>query len=102
MGGASLSGLEYVSRYIFIFLLYPSRDSQSFSVILPVTIFVHCYGVEHHPNQKEYDTGANQQESKHPLRESFRLENWAAIVSSVLVPMLGGSGYYLTFVWMVR
>lgn len=69
-------------------------------LILPVTIFVHCYGVEHHPNQKEYDTGSNQQESKHPLRESFRLENWAAIVSSVLVPMLGGSGYYITFVWM--
>lgn len=86
--------------------------------ILPVAIALRLYGREHHPNEGEYDStatggdeGANDDQGggisaltasqqKHPLREAVRRENWPALFSSILVPMLYGGGYYLSVVWM--
>mmetsp|Transcript_2917 Transcript_2917/g.5198 ORF Transcript_2917/g.5198 Transcript_2917/m.5198 type:complete len:467 (+) Transcript_2917:193-1593(+) len=83
--------------------------------ILPVAIFLRLYGREHHPNEGEYDSSnegdeANDQgegisrvtasQQKHPLREAVKRENWPALFSSILVPMLYGGGYYISVVWM--
>ena len=92
--------------------------------ILPVAIFLRLYGREHHPNEGEYDSTtssttdlrldetinsevgdsgiaglAASQQQKHPLREAVKRENWPALVSSILVPMLYGGGYYISVVW---
>jgi len=93
--------------------------------ILPVAIFLRLYGREHHPNEGEYDNSSSnsnndgsivedattpiasmtlsssqQEEQKHPLREAIKRENWAALASSILVPMLYGGGFYISVVWM--
>jgi len=78
-------------------------------LIVPITIWLHCYGKEHHPNEGEYDESASitrhssetiEEAPRHPLRESCKKENLAALVSSIFAPMLYGGGYYLTVVWM--
>lgn len=81
--------------------------------ILPVAFYLKICGKEHHPNEGEYDTEDNdnnneggipdplsESQRKHPLREATRRENWPALVSSILVPMLYGGGYYISVVWM--
>ena len=88
--------------------------------ILPVAFYLKIWGKEHHPNEGEYDNdNDNEEESsdgegrmiasssrlsesqrKHPLRESVKRENWPALLSSILVPMLYGGGYYISVVWM--
>eukprot|EP00581_Thalassiosira_minuscula_P011572 CAMPEP_0183714754 /NCGR_PEP_ID=MMETSP0737-20130205/9210_1 /TAXON_ID=385413 /ORGANISM="Thalassiosira miniscula, Strain CCMP1093" /LENGTH=483 /DNA_ID=CAMNT_0025943755 /DNA_START=175 /DNA_END=1626 /DNA_ORIENTATION=+ len=35
-----------------------------------------------------------------PLAQSLKRDNWIALLTSFLTPMLGGAGFYLTFVWM--
>lgn len=68
-----------------------------------VAFYLKVHGEEHHPNEGEYDQEESQEslgQSKHPLREAIRKENWTALVSGTLVPMLWGAGFYLTFVWM--
>lgn len=80
--------------------------------ILPVAIFLRLYGREHHPNEGEYDSnnegedeasegiaGLTASQQKHPLREAVKRENWPALLSSILVPMLYGGGYYISVVW---
>ncbi len=79
-------------------------------------------GEEHNPNEAEYSThessisnsidgGAGESEhnssgvasfleEKHPIKEALKKENLPALFSSMLVPMLGGCGWYVTFVWM--
>lgn len=85
-------------------------------LIAPVAFLLHIYGTEHHPNEGEYDSyeeevGDDQDQSvvasitssvqqNRPLKEALRRENWAALCSSFLTPMLAGAGYYITFVWM--
>ena len=85
-------------------------------LILPVAIFLRLYGREHHPNAGEYDStteaddaisdqgegisGLTESQQKHPLREAVKRENWPALFSSMLVPMLYGGGYYVSVVWM--
>ena len=77
-----------------------------------------CVGEEHNPNVEEYSTrsissiGGEEEsehassivasflEEKHPIKEAFRKENLPALFSSMLVPMLGGCGWYITYVWM--
>lgn len=82
--------------------------------VLPAAIFLRLYGQEHHPNEGEYD-GISQDgsdepemdrtravmvpEPKHPLQEAVKRENWPALFSSILVPMLYGGGYYISVVW---
>lgn len=68
-----------------------------------VAFYLKVHGEEHHPNEGEYDQEESQEslgQSKHPLREAIRKENWTALVSGTLTPMLWGAGFYLTFVWM--
>ena len=72
-------------------------------LIALVAIFLKLRGEEYHPNEGVYDQEESQEsfsQSKHPLREALKKENRAALVSSTLTPMLWGSGFYLTFVWM--
>eukprot|EP00986_Skeletonema_menzelii_P005589 scaffold2084_cov155-Skeletonema_menzelii.AAC.10 len=76
-------------------------------------------GEEHNPNEAEYSTNdsingiggveesehnssvvASFLEEKHPIKEALRKENLPALFSSMLVPMLGGCGWYITYVWM--
>jgi len=77
-------------------------------------------GEEHNPNEAEYSTHESNSsigeveesehnnssvvasflEEKHPIKEALRKENLPALFSSMLVPMLGGCGWYITFVWM--
>lgn len=65
-----------------------------------VAFYLKIHGEEHHPNEGEYDQEESLESSKHPLREAIRKENWTALISGTLVPMLWGAGFYLTFVWM--
>lgn len=89
------------------------------AAILPVAVFLRLYGKEHHPNEGEYDGSSSaaeesshhgeggisssmstaSQQQKHPLREAVRRENWPALLSSILAPMLYGGGYYISVVW---
>lgn len=72
-----------------------------------VAIYLRLYGEEHNPNEDEYGNSLNNQnghddesqKAKYPLREAFRRENLPALISATLTPMLGGSSFYLTFVW---
>ena len=80
-------------------------------------------GEEHNPNVAEYSTHesttssasideggveesehqssvASFLEEKHPVKEAFKKENLPALFASMLVPMLGGCGWYVTFIWM--
>lgn len=79
-------------------------------------------GEEHNPNEAEYNSThesnssigevveesehnsssvvASFLEEKHPIKEALKKENLPALFSSMLVPMLGGCGWYITFVWM--
>ena len=67
-------------------------------------------GEEHNPNAAEYSShesssnssigGVQELEQKHPIKEALRKENLAALFSSMLVPMLGGCGWYITYIWM--
>jgi len=79
-------------------------------------------GEEHNPNEAEYSThesssisssiyggvGESERnsivasflEEKHPIKEALKKENLPALFSSMLVPMLGGCGWYVTFIWM--
>ncbi len=82
--------------------------------ILPVAFYLKICGKEHHPNEGEYDAEddnnnnneggipdpLSESQRKHPLREATRRENWPALLSSILVPMLYGGGYYISVVWM--
>lgn len=83
--------------------------------ILPVAFYLKLYGEEHHPNEGHYDDGnttlsydqqgeviavLSESHLQHPLREAVKRENWPALLSSILVPMLYGGGYYLSVVWM--
>ncbi|KAL7533953.1 hypothetical protein ACHAXR_006418 [Thalassiosira sp. AJA248-18] len=81
--------------------------------ILPVAIFLHLYGREHHPNEGEYDSNeetvddqdivssiSSSLQQHRPLKEALRRENMPALFASFLTPMLLGAGYYITFVWM--
>ncbi|KAL9181997.1 hypothetical protein ACHAXT_012340 [Thalassiosira profunda] len=90
------------------------------AAILPVAIFLRVYGREHNPNEDEYlsttESPAGEEESteplsgmaglsaslreKHPLKEALRRDNWAALTSSILVPMLYGGGYWITVIWL--
>ena len=78
-----------------------------------VAAFLKATGVEHHPNEGQYDTGRRdrsqaeagteqqlQELPKHPIREALKRENIPALVSATLVPMLWGAGFYISFVWM--
>mmetsp|Transcript_25635 Transcript_25635/g.36568 ORF Transcript_25635/g.36568 Transcript_25635/m.36568 type:complete len:304 (+) Transcript_25635:575-1486(+) len=68
-------------------------------------------GEEHNPNVAEYSShesssgsssieGVQESEHKHPIKEALRKENLAALFSSMLVPLLGGCGWYITYIWM--
>ena len=77
-----------------------------------VAAYLKATGVEHHPNEGQYDTGGRERSEadsaeqrlqelpKHPIREALRRENFTALVSATLVPMLWGAGFYISFVWM--
>jgi len=91
--------------------------------ILPCAIYLRLFGQEHNPNEGEYNSTVSNEglderinaedgegiiggsisasQQTHPLRESVKRENWPALASSTLVPMLYGGGYYLSVVWMV-
>ena len=92
-------------------------------LIAPVAIFLHVYGAELHPNEGLYDGNeSNAEESNveesnaegeglmqsisstlqedRPMYQTLRRENWAALLSSFLTPMLAGAGWYITFVWL--
>jgi len=80
-------------------------------LVAPVAAYLHVYGVEHNPNEGEFngqneevdsDDEAGETSTVHrfPLQEALRRENWTALFSAFLTPMLSGAGYYLTFVWM--
>lgn len=83
--------------------------------ILPVAFYLKLCGKEHHPNEGHYDddnttlsydqqgqviAAFSESQRKHPLMEAVKRENWPALLSSMLVPMLYGGGYYLSVVWM--
>lgn len=74
--------------------------------ILPVAVYLKLCGKEHHPNEGHYEDDStssaalSESQRKHPLREAVKRENWLALSSSILVPMLYGGGYYLSVVWM--
>lgn len=85
--------------------------------VLPVAFYLKIYGKEHHPNKGQYndDNAAEvisydqegeeiarfpESQQSHPLSEAVRRENWPALLSSILVPMLYGGGYYISVVWM--
>ncbi len=85
-------------------------------LVAPVAVFLHVYGAEHNPNEGEFNQeeeadGAGFDSSilsslhsslhrKLPITEALQRDNWTALFSSFLTPMLGGAGYYVTFVWM--
>ena len=89
--------------------------------ILPCAIYLRVFGQEHNPNEGQYNSTVSNEglderinvedgegivgsisasQQTHPLRESVKRENWPALASSTLVPMLYGGGYYLSVVWM--
>eukprot|EP00585_Thalassiosira_rotula_P009650 CAMPEP_0196143550 /NCGR_PEP_ID=MMETSP0910-20130528/13588_1 /TAXON_ID=49265 /ORGANISM="Thalassiosira rotula, Strain GSO102" /LENGTH=482 /DNA_ID=CAMNT_0041405027 /DNA_START=145 /DNA_END=1593 /DNA_ORIENTATION=- len=97
--------------------------------VLPLAIYLRLYGKEHNPNEAVYNddgtiksdesdehdsneqagvgiygappaSSLQQQQQKHPLREATKRENLRSLLSSALVPMLYGGGYYLSVVWM--
>ena len=91
--------------------------------ILPCAIYLRVFGQEHNPNEGQYNSSVSNEglderinaedgegiiggdsisasQQTHPLRESVKRENWPALASSTLVPMLYGGGYYLSVVWM--
>lgn len=84
-----------------------------------VALSIQLFGQEYNPNagfynqqrdsvtvdeplQPSYGTQVTSCQPSHPLRESFRRENLAALFASALVPMLAGANYYVTFVWCVN
>ncbi len=95
-------------------------------LIAPAAAFLNCYGEEHHPNKGEFDddsavVGSNSNNNnnddefddrrrsqssssvvrrKRPFTEALKRENWYPLLASILTPMLGGAGYYVTFIWM--
>jgi MHS family proline/betaine transporter-like MFS transporter len=81
-------------------------------LVAPVAVFLHVYGAEHNPNEGEFDQEeeadavgfdssiSSSLHRKLPITEALQRDNWAALFSSLLTPMLGGAGYYVTFVWM--
>mmetsp|Transcript_30796 Transcript_30796/g.56991 ORF Transcript_30796/g.56991 Transcript_30796/m.56991 type:complete len:451 (-) Transcript_30796:497-1849(-) len=77
-------------------------------LVAPVAAYLHVYGVEHNPNEGEFnrqneeldEAGETSTVHSSPLQEALRRENWTALFSAFLTPMLSGAGYYLTFVWM--
>ena len=85
-------------------------------VMAAVAGLLQFIGEEHNPNEAEYSTHESIQgedesetendgnaislEEKHPIREALRKENLPALFCSMLVPMLGGCGWYVTFIWM--
>lgn len=85
-------------------------------LIAPVAVLLHAYGEESSVNDVDLNdqdrgraTGAvehsnstistSSQQSR-PLSEALQRENWLALLSTFLTPMLAGAGYYVTFVWM--
>ena len=92
-------------------------------LIAPAAVFLNCHGVEHHPNEGEFDdiiavNNTNNEDEfdddrrslsssssivvrrKRPITEALKRENWLPLLASILTPMLGGAGYYVTFIWM--
>ena len=85
-------------------------------LIAPVAVLLHAYGEE--PSVRDVDLnvqerGRSQLMTQHvnstisssshqsrPLAEALQRENWLALLSTFLTPMLAGAGYYVTFVWM--
>lgn len=84
-------------------------------LVAPAALFLHWHGEEYNPNEGEFDAVddaalngdsgtvggySSMSRRKRPLTEALKKDNWSALVSSILTPMLGGAGYYVTFVWM--
>eukprot|EP01082_Thalassiosira_pseudonana_P011175 g10521.t1 g10521 contig4:2038438-2039984(+) len=71
-------------------------------LIALVAAYLRLHGEEHHPNEGEYDNNGESEHSqpKHPLREAVQRDNWTALCSATLTPMLWGAGFYVSFVWM--
>lgn len=84
-------------------------------LIAPVAALLHVYGEE--PSINDVDLNVQErgrtQEVDHanstislssqqsrPLTEALRRDNWLALLSTFLTPMLAGAGYYISFVWM--
>jgi MHS family proline/betaine transporter-like MFS transporter len=82
-------------------------------LVAPAALVLQLYGAEHNPNEGEFDNEEEEADvvgivssissslhRKRPITEALQRENRAALLSSFLTPMLGGAGYYVTFVWM--
>lgn len=86
-------------------------------LIAPVAVLLHAYGEE--PSIDNLNQGAildrveripevshvnstisESSQYSRPLAEALQRENWLALLSAFLTPMLAGAGYYVTFVWM--
>jgi MHS family proline/betaine transporter-like MFS transporter len=82
--------------------------------VAPAAIVLQVYGAEHNPNEGEFDNDDDDADAnngiississslhrKRPISEALKQGNRTALLSSFLTPMLGGAGYYVTFVWM--
>jgi MHS family proline/betaine transporter-like MFS transporter len=81
--------------------------------VAPAAIVLQVYGAEHNPNEGEFDNDdeadanngmissiSSSLHRKRPISEALKRGNRTALLSSFLTPMLGGAGYYVTFVWM--
>lgn len=80
-------------------------------LIAPVAVLLHAYGeeprianvdrVERIPEVSHVNsTISESSQQSRPLAEALQRENWLALLSAFLTPMLAGAGYYVTFVWM--
>ncbi len=71
-------------------------------LVLVVAVYIKCFGEEHNPNADEYAEGESSggnEFMKHPFKEALAKENFPALISSALTPMLHMAGFYITFVW---
>jgi len=77
-------------------------------LVAPAALVLQLYGAEHNPNEGEFDYEEEEADvvgiississslhRKRPITEALQRENWAALLSSFLTPMLGGAGYYV-------
>ena len=67
-------------------------------LIALVAWWIRKHGHDVHTNAGHYDS--EDAEIKNPLTKALAKENRLALLSSSLVPMLWGSGFYISFVWM--
>lgn len=72
------------------------------TLVAPVAAFLHLFGVEINPNEGKFVQEGNAPliSQTSPLKEAVRKDNWAALLTALLTPMLSGAGWYITFVWM--